>query len=312
MCPRANVTALARRALGRNARGGRPNIESARTKAAPSNRAPFRAPQAHTAPTASPPGVAPVAWRAELSHDVGLRGIFPALTDVTKVLVVAAHPDDEMIGAGRLIAELTAAGHTVAALTLTAGEACAGDALDHAEVASLRNAEWCAALSALGAEPVATEALPDGAVQHRIPEATQTIRTVVEHMDAALILSTWRHDPHPDHAAAGDAAAAAARALGVPLVKFPVWATHWMHPREVAAAGWRIRRVATSDAAAAARNRALDAYASQLTPLRPDWPPVVPEEALAAHPGQLLCLRQEHKTVAGPDTVTSHAASRPA
>ena len=67
--------------------------------------------------------------------------------------IVAAHPDDETVGAGRLVAHLAARGR-VAAHVATAGEGCfAGrETPGVPDVGELRRSEWRAAVTALGAE----------------------------------------------------------------------------------------------------------------------------------------------------------------
>ena len=45
-----------------------------------------------------------------------------------------------------------------------------------------------------------------------------------------LVLAPWQHDGHPDHDAAGRAAIAAAPARGARLLRYPVWAWHWLEP----------------------------------------------------------------------------------
>src|SRR5690606_13482680 len=46
-----------------------------------------------------------------------------------------------------------------------------------------------------------------------------------------LVLAPWEHDGHPDHDAVGRAALAATAALpGLRLLRYPVWAWHWLPP----------------------------------------------------------------------------------
>jgi LmbE family N-acetylglucosaminyl deacetylase len=103
-----------------------------------------------------------------------------------------------------------------------------------------------------------------------------------------VVLAPWRHDPHPDHEAAGRAAALAARACGATLLEYPVWMAYWMTPETVAATGHRWSVVPTGAEAEQARLRALAAYVSQREPLQPGLGPVVPPLLLEHHHAQLV------------------------
>ena len=207
--------------------------------------------------------------------------------DVSEVLVVAAHPDDETIGAGRLLAGLDAPARAV---TLTAGERCFdGTGEDPVEVARVRLAEWRRALGELGVEPLRCGDLPDGGLAGRHEEAVALLAQEVSPTGA--VLAPWRHDPHPDHAAAGAAAAAVADAVGVPLLEYVVWAPYWLDPADVGAHGDRLLALDTGPEDDLARGRALDCFPSQLHPWRPGWAPVVPAELVRRHHTQWLVRR---------------------
>jgi LmbE family N-acetylglucosaminyl deacetylase len=201
------------------------------------------------------------------------------------VLVVGAHPDDETLGAGRLLAGLDV---PTRALTLTAGEACFGGTESHPDdVAALRLAEWRCALAELDVVPVGCGGLADGEVT--VDLATAVIAGAVE--PGTLVLAPWRHDPHPDHAAAGAGAATVAERLGLPLLEYVVWAPYWLDVDEVAGHGDRLHTVDTGPGAAEAWRRAMGCYTSQLEPWRPGWPPVVPGDLVERHPVQWLVAR---------------------
>jgi len=80
-----------------------------------------------------------------------------------------------------------------------------------------------------------------------------------------VIVAPWRGDGHPDHEAAGRAAAAAAGRTGAALWEFPVWFWHWGDPGD---APWRLLRpFHLDDHATRAKNDAIRAHASQTAPL---------------------------------------------
>ena len=170
--------------------------------------------------------------------------------------------------------EIVLRGHGLRILAVTDGEAAFGPASPSARaaLAELRAEERTAALEALGiagSTEVIRLQLPDAAVAHHEDELTSAITSLA----GPLLLSTWRHDGHPDHEATGRAAAAAAARLSIPLLEYTVWAEHRGRLLDERA----IRRLPLPPAGRAAKCRAIDAYTSQLEP-SPDGRPVVPAE----------------------------------
>jgi LmbE family N-acetylglucosaminyl deacetylase len=205
----------------------------------------------------------------------------------TRLVVVGAHPDDETIGAGRLVAEWARTRGPVLAVTLTAGEACLDEVgVEEPDLAERRLREWRTAVDLLGAEPGPHGLCPDGAVAAHADVMAAALAAELAPGDT--VLTPWRHDPHPDHEAAGRVAAVAARERGATLLEYPVWMPYWMPPDTVAATGDRCSVVVTGAEAERAREGALAAYVSQREPLRPGLGPVVPPLLLAHHHAQLV------------------------
>ncbi|MCS5715520.1 bifunctional PIG-L family deacetylase/class I SAM-dependent methyltransferase [Herbiconiux sp. CPCC 205716] len=171
------------------------------------------------------------------------------LAELGHLVVVAAHPDDETLGAAGLLARAYAAGVRTTVLVATSGEASHPGSTTHrpSELARLREAETAAAVAAV--DPGATVAFlraPDG----RLGEAphrealTEALLAAVRGSGAgpagvasaadgagsaaaplegsgpggAPVASTWfvapwGGDRHPDHEAAAEAVADAVRQL---------------------------------------------------------------------------------------------------
>jgi len=187
-----------------------------------------------------------------------------------EVAVCAAHPDDEVLGAGGVLALLAAAGVAVHLVAVTDGEAShpGSTVLSPADLAALRAEETGRALAALGVAGRTTRLrLPDSALTEREGDVTAALAAAVAGADA--VLSTWTGDAHPDHEVVGRAALAAARAAAVPVWQFPVWAWHWAEPGDPRVPWDRARLVRLPSAARAAKRTAVDCFASQVRPLGP-------------------------------------------
>jgi LmbE family N-acetylglucosaminyl deacetylase len=237
--------------------------------------------------TVTPTGLPVEAW-AEAVADAPRRALADLVPpESTRLVVVGAHPDDETIGAGRLVAEWARPRGPVLSLTLTAGEACLDEVgVQEPGLAELRLAEWRTAAALLGAKTGPHRLCPDGAVAAMADVMAAALAAELNPGD--VLLAPWRHDPHPDHEAAGRAAAVAVRERGATLLEYPVWMPYWMAPETVAATGDRWSVVVTGPDAEAARERALAAYTSQLEPIRAGLGPVVPSLLLAHHHVQLV------------------------
>ena len=120
-----------------------------------------------------------------------------------QVLVIAPHPDDEVLGCGGSIAKLTAAGARVHVGYLTSGEQGSAD-FSVPELGLLREREARAAVSVLGVDPEEASFLRigDGAVNpHDLAQAEALIR-LVRQVRPVLTYLPHEHDGSFDHQAA--------------------------------------------------------------------------------------------------------------
>ncbi len=154
----------------------------------------------------------------------------------SRLVVVAAHPDDESLGAGGLIATAADRGLSVYVVLLTAGEASpfAAPASTRHALATLRLAEMENALARLAPEnTLVFLGAPDGEVAANETQVTRSLTELVGNGERTVLAAPWRGDGHPDHDAAGRAAAVAARESGARLVEFPLVAWNRLAPEEL-------------------------------------------------------------------------------
>ena len=184
-----------------------------------------------------------------------------------RVVVVAAHPDDETIGAGGALQSLRAAGAEITVVVATDGEAAYPGlgAAARRELATRRRAELAAALRVLGLSgaPVHWLGLPDSALADHAVELREALEPLLDGADAYL--APWPLDPHPDHRAAGLAAAAAAPVTAHGW-SYPIWTWAWTPPDDPTVPWDRAHVVPLDDTARVTRRRAVDCFASQVGP----------------------------------------------
>lgn len=176
-----------------------------------------------------------------------------------RVVVVAPHPDDEVLGAGGTTAALVARGARIFLVSVTDGEA--SDPGRAEELRRIRPRESARAAARLGTTPHGSLSLrlPDGGVRADDVEAVLT--PVLEPGD--LVLAPWARDGHPDHDETGLAAERACREAGADLLAYLVWAWHWAQPSDLP---WgRLRRVDFGHAIARRKRRAVRSFSSQVS-----------------------------------------------
>ena len=211
-----------------------------------------------------------------------------------RVLVVAAHPDDEVLGVGGTIASLAAAGARLRLVAVTDGEAShPGSSSPVArDLARIRSAETLAALAALGAEhaEVVRLGLPDTGVGQHEEELVRRLGGLARDVD--LCLAPWSGDVHADHEAAGRAAVAAGLLTGVPVLQYPVWTWHWARPGDPRVPWQRAARLPLDPEARARKRAALDCFASQLLPIGAE-----PADLAVLPPEEIAHFLRDHEVV---------------
>ena len=196
-------------------------------------------------------------------------------------MIVASHPDDEVLGVGGTMALLAAAGARLRLVAVTDGEASHPGA-DPAAVGRARSLESAAALEVLGVRDIEVIRLrlPDSRLAACVDQLTARLR---EQCDGfGICLAPWEGDAHADHEAAGRAARRAARLAGLQLLTYPIWMWHWAKPGDMRVPWQQACRIPLSPDVAARKRSAIGAFTSQLTDREGAGGPVLPA-AIVAH-----------------------------
>lgn len=189
----------------------------------------------------------------------------------SSAVIIAAHPDDEVLGAGGILAMLAAAGARIRLVAATGGERSHPGA-DPEELARIRVAESAAALGVLGAQEaeVVRLRLPDRGLGAVEGELTGQLAELCQDFDVCL--APWENDAHADHEAAGRAA----RRAHHHVLRYPVWMWHWAAPSEAGIPWERAVSVPLPADVAARKSAAIAAFASQLSTRAGAQAPVLP------------------------------------
>ncbi len=195
-------------------------------------------------------------------------GLDTVLQRYPHVVLVAPHPDDETLGLGGALADLADSAATVTVVFATHG--------GHGPGSTERRIEAEHAISTLGAHiKTVWWNLPDGNLHNAVGEMGEHLLELVDAQ--TLLIAPVECDGHSDHEAVAVSAEAVARERDAALLHYPVWLWHWATPDDI---DWaRLRTVAPSLRALAAKSAAIDCYTSQLA--SPDGHPIVGASVVA-------------------------------
>jgi LmbE family N-acetylglucosaminyl deacetylase len=134
-------------------------------------------------------------------------------SEVERVLVVVAHPDDVDFWAGGTVARWTSAGIAAAYCVLSDGDSGGFDPqVPRSTIPGIRRAEQEAAAAVLGVADVRFLAYPDGCIEPTY-DLRRDITRLIRQVKPTRVLTwspewSWRpfHRNHPDHRATGEAA----------------------------------------------------------------------------------------------------------
>lgn len=206
------------------------------------------------------------AWLDQLAPPPLPDAMLPRAGD--RLVIVAPHPDDEVLACGGLMAMHAVRGGTASVIAVTDGEASHRDdgRWPAERLASARRAERALGLARLGvpSSAVTRIGLPDGAVSGCAGALHDTLRRLLRASD--VVVTTWALDGHPDHDATGAAVEQVCAEHGCLLLQAPVWMWQWSAPFDPRVPWQRLRAVALPTQARASKANALAEHVTQLSP----------------------------------------------
>ena len=163
--------------------------------------------------------------------EVGLDNLVPI---GHRAVVVAPHPDDEVLGAGGLMAMLSERQGSLLLIAVTDGTAShpGSTRWPPDRLARERPLETRRALSELGwrQAPMVRLGLPDGGLAVQESRLAEALSGLLQPED--VVFTTFVQDGHPDHEATARACIAGAKITGAQVVQMPIWSWHWAQPAD--------------------------------------------------------------------------------
>lgn len=149
-----------------------------------------------------------------------------------RVVIIAPHPDDEIMGCAGLLQQLSALDRSILLIAVTNGTAShPHSSLYRAEKLNLiRPQETQAALQVLGIDNIEVLQLniQDGAVASQLDRLYQDIHDITESSD--VLVTTFHKDGHPDHEFTAQVVSRIAIEKQISCYEVLIWAWHWASP----------------------------------------------------------------------------------
>lgn len=192
------------------------------------------------------------------------------LPDGNRLVVVAPHPDDEVLMCGGWLAAMSGHEDRLLLVSVTDGDAShRGSFLWPASrLRAVRPRESRQALACLGLDTERLQWLRLGLADSQVADSEARLAATLCDLlrPGDRVLTTWRHDGHCDHEAVGRACARAASQCAARLLEVPVWAWHWAAPNDARLPWLRARKMPVDPARLARKREAIAAHVSQLHP----------------------------------------------
>ena len=219
------------------------------------------------------PGTSEASW-----WDDGHLTALPELdVGAVDLVVVAAHPDDETLGAAGLIQRVHQRGGRIAVVIATDGEGSHPNSPTHSprRLAALRRREAREAIATLAPDAAVHHlGMADGTLRENAAELGTALSAVLDargigstSASAALIVAPWSGDGHRDHRVIAEVTRGIAHQRGLRHLGYPIWAWHWAESEQIP---WsRARALRLGECEQRTKSGAIDVHASQVAALSP-------------------------------------------
>lgn len=220
-------------------------------------------------------------WNSWLkANPITETAVTDLLHDRRRIVLLAPHPDDEILPCGGILAQLSALDIPILIVAVTDGEASHPGSRfwSKEKLQDVRPEESSEALELLNIKAqVVRLKLPDGQISFYKGTLASQLEQLIDGND--VVISPWLLDGHPDHEAVTDVASQLTNRLAIPLIEVPIWMWHWASPTESRIPWQRARLVKLAETTRDNKQKALQAFRSQLlldeysltTPILPEY-----------------------------------------
>lgn len=150
-----------------------------------------------------------------------------------RVLIIAPHPDDEILGCAGLIQKLAKLKREVVLVAITNGTMSHPDSSYYTseKLNQIRPEESLQALNVLDLE-IQIERIALNIMDGQISNKTELLYQALENITRSddILISTYEMDGHPDHEAAGQVVKYFAQQHELSCYRVFIWTWHWAKP----------------------------------------------------------------------------------
>lgn len=222
--------------------------------------------------TLAEPGTLESDWEQALSGG----SVAPLVLDWSRfdrLVVLAAHPDDESLAAGGLISQAHAHHVDIVLIVATRGQNShpQSPTMTPAHLGEVRMAELRRALVRLAPNAVLLEGnCDDGRLaDSRSHLQADLVAACSQDPARVLLVAPWSGDGHTDHEVAGDVALQVAASTGCAVLEYPIWLWFWGTPSSGDVPWAALRSLELGVAERGRKALAMAEHRSQVEPLSP-------------------------------------------
>ncbi|NHB58984.1 PIG-L family deacetylase [Acinetobacter sp. 194] len=200
-----------------------------------------------------------------------------------RILILAPHPDDEILGCAGLMQQLNALGREMIVIAITNGTASHPNSTQFSpeQLNTIRPQESIAALHILNLGHVSRIELnlPDGQISQNMHILVDQLKTLIQAQD--ILISTHEQDGHPDHELSAYAIKLVAQHFHLKHFQVFIWTWHWAKPNQADIDWTKAKRLDLSQAQIDLKERAIRCFKTQTqVDVSTGNPPILPEYAI--------------------------------
>lgn len=188
--------------------------------------------------------------------------------NAARAVIVAPHPNDEVLGCGGLLQQLSYLDRPLQLISVTSGAAShpGSQRWSAPRLSIIRPQETATALHRLGLCLGTLKWIHGGFDDSQVAQQEDRLRAfLLRYLHPQdVVFTTWRQDGHPDNEAVGRAVALAVEQVGAKLHEIPIGAWHWAAPEDPQIPWARARKIPLDLWTQACKRHAVQSFISQL------------------------------------------------